>query len=133
MSESHVAPEVAQQAADRRRFPRHRYSAPIVVRLANAPEARGMSLEISECGMSAVVGAALKVCDRVELEPVGVGAATAVVRRTLGNLCGFEFLNLSSEQAGKIREMCVMLPRYHSRTLDLWKRCESRGPAPVQP
>jgi hypothetical protein len=80
-----------------------------------------MTVEISECGMSAVIGAALKVGDRVELEPVGGSETAAVVRRTLGNLCGFEFLSLSPKQAAKIREMCATLPRYRSRTLDLWQ------------
>ena len=86
------------------------------------PEMRGMSIEISEGGMSAAVGVGLKVGDAVELEPVGGAAAVAVVRRILGRLCGFEFLNLSPEQAGKVREMSGMFPLYRPRTLDLWKR-----------
>lgn len=81
-----------------------------------------MTVEISECGASIVVGASLTVGDTVELEPVGGGIASAVVRRNFGRLYGFEFLNLSAEQAEKIKEMCKMLPLYRSKTLDLWKR-----------
>jgi hypothetical protein len=114
--------EVPVGGSERRKFPRYRYSAPIIVRSANVPEMRGMSVEISECGASVIVGASLKVGDTVELEPVGGGAAAAVVRRSFGKLCGFEFLDLSPEQAGKIREMCRMLPLYRSKTLDLWER-----------
>jgi hypothetical protein len=79
-------------------------------------------MEISECGMSLMVGGPLKGGDIVELEPIGGGRATAVVRRGLGKLYGFEFLQLSSEQAANIREMCKMLPSYRSKTLDLWER-----------
>jgi hypothetical protein len=81
-----------------------------------------MSVEISESGASVIVGASLKVGDMVELEPVGGSPAAAVVRRSLGKICGFEFLDLSQHQAGKIREMCKMLPQYRSKTLDIWDR-----------
>jgi c-di-GMP-binding flagellar brake protein YcgR len=122
MSTTTIAREVPLVIADRRRFPRYRLSAPITVRSKGLPEMRGMSIEISEGGMSAAVGVGLKVGDAVELEPVGGAAAAAVVRRILGRLCGFEFLNLSPEQAGKVREMSGMFPLYRPRTLDLWKR-----------
>ena len=122
MNPSPIAKEVPLGVPERRRFPRYRYSAPIIVRAANVPEARGMTVEISECGASIVVGASLKLDDTVELEPVGGGIASAVVRRNFGRLYGFEFLNLSAEQAGKIEEMCKMLPLYRSKTLDLWER-----------
>ncbi len=122
MNHSPIATEVPLSISGRRRFPRYRYSAPITVRASSVLDAAGMSVEISECGMSVITGAALKMGDRVELGPVCGGPAAAVVRRSLGKLCGFEFLNLSSEQAAKIREMCKMLPQYRSRTLDLWER-----------
>jgi hypothetical protein len=79
MSPSPVAPEIAVGTAERRRFPRYRYTAPIVVRVGAGSEAAGITLEISECGMSALIGAPLSVGDRVELEPVGGGIAAAVV------------------------------------------------------
>jgi len=122
MDSSPIAAEVPLSVSERRRFPRYRYSAPITVRRPSLPEAQGMSVEISECGASVIMSASLNVGDTVELEPVGGGPAVAVVRRSLGKLCGFEFLDLSGEQAGKIREMCKMLPLYRSRTLDLWQR-----------
>jgi hypothetical protein len=121
-SPSLLAPEVPADVAERRRFPRYRYSAPITVRPAHIDEHRGMSVEISECGASIVVGAPLNVGDTVQLEPIGGGAAHAVVRRCRGKLYGFEFLSLSAEQAAKIREICRMLPLYRSKTLDLWER-----------
>ena len=63
-----IAKEVPLVIADRRRFPRYRLSAPITVRSMGLPEMRGMSIEISEGGMSAAVGVGLKVGDAVELE-----------------------------------------------------------------
>lgn len=114
--------QLSTKVSERRRFPRYRYSAPIIIRRSSPPEIRGMCVEISECGASVIMSASLNVGDKVELEPVGGGPAEAVVRRTLGRLCGFEFLNLSAEQTAKIREICKMLPLYRSRTLDLWQR-----------
>ena len=93
-----------------------------MVRHADSPEQRGMSVEISECGTSIMIGGFLNVGDKVELEPVGSGTATAIVRRCRGRLYGFEFLDLSPEQTEKIRAVCKMLPAYRSRTLDLWDR-----------
>jgi hypothetical protein len=81
-----------------------------------------MSVEISEYGLSAVTGMILNVGDLVELEPIGGSSVSAVIRRRFGRFCGFEFLNLSTEQAEKIREMCRMLPQYRSKTLDLWQQ-----------
>ena len=117
-----VAAEVLSGAAERRRFPRHRYSAPMIIRRLNLPEIRGMSVEISESGASVITDAYLKLGDTVELEPVGASTAAAVVRRCWGRFHGFEFLNLSPEQAGRIRDICRMLPLYRSKTLDLWAK-----------
>jgi PilZ domain-containing protein len=122
MNASFVTTAVPLSLSERKSFRRYRFSAPMVVRRSNVPEVRGMSVEISECGMSVIIGASLKLGETVELEPVGGGAAAAVLQRCLGRLYGFEFLHLNSEQAGTIREMCKMLPPYHSRTLDLWQR-----------
>jgi PilZ domain-containing protein len=117
-----IATEVSLGMAERRKFPRYRYSAPIVVHPTNGPEVRGMALEISESGMSAMVGGSLKVGDTVELELGSGGPSVAAVRRCLGKLCGFEFLSLGPDQAAKIREMCRALPLYHSETSDPWAR-----------
>lgn len=116
-----VATKVQPSASERSRFPRYRYSAPLVIRPANAPEMQGMVVEISVCGMSAVTSASLQIGDLVEAEPLAGGVISAIVRRRFGRFCGFEFLHLSAEQAGKIMEMCRMLPQYRSKTLDLWQ------------
>jgi c-di-GMP-binding flagellar brake protein YcgR len=116
-----VVAAVALENSERRRYPRYRYSAPIKVRFGNTPESQGMTVEISECGMSAVTNSPLQVGDLIEAEPIGGATASALVRRKFGRFYGFEFLNLSAEQTEKIRKMCTMLPLYRSKTLDLWQ------------
>jgi hypothetical protein len=111
--------EIKPHVLERRRFRRYHYSAPIFIRSSAGAEARGMSLEISECGMSLLATASLRVGDIVELEPVGGETAKAILRRTMGRLHAFEFLALSSAQRKKIRRMCKLLPAYRVKTLDI--------------
>jgi hypothetical protein len=66
----------------------------------------GMSVELSQSGMSAMVQGALRPGDVVRLQPVTGVTTAAVVRHKLGMLYGFEFLELAGEQAGKIAERC---------------------------
>ena len=92
--------------ADRRRHARYRFSEPMKVCCQNGACLDGMSVELSQSGMSAMIRGALKPGDVVRLQPVtGVNTA-AVVRHKLGMLYGFEFLELAREQAGKIAERC---------------------------
>lgn len=107
--------------AERRRFRRYHYTAPVSIRSSDGVEVRGMSMEISEGGMSLLATASLSVGDVVDLEPVGGEAAKATLRRIVGKLYGFEFLGLNSLQLKRIRRMCKMLPPFQSRTLDVWK------------
>ena len=105
--------------ADRRRHDRYRFSAPIAIHPAGRSAIQGMSLEISESGMSALIGHALVVGDTVELEPVASGRVSALVRRHNGKIYGFEFLNLSPEQIQRIGEICKPLPKYQCHSLDI--------------
>src|SRR5580658_6692787 len=92
--------------SDRRRHPRYRFSEPMKVCCQDGACLDGMSVELSQSGMSAMIQGALKPGDVVRLQPVtGVNTA-AVVRHKLGMLYGFEFLELAREQAGKIAERC---------------------------
>jgi hypothetical protein len=112
---------VTPHVAERRRFRRYHYAAPVAIRCSDGVEVRGMSMEISEGGMSLLATASLKVGDLVELEPIGGEPAKAILRRIVGKLYGFEFLGLNSLQLKRIRRMCKMLPPFQSRTLDVWK------------
>lgn len=97
---------------DRRRQPRYRCSATITVRAADGPVLPGISVEISESGMSAVVQGLLKVGDSVELEPVAGGKLGALVRHKLGGLYGFEFVTPSEQQVRRIADHCNNLGKH---------------------
>ena len=66
----------------------------------------GVSVEISESGMSAMIRGTLAPGDVVRLQPLMGVTTAAVVRHKLGMLYGFEFLELERDQAGKIAERC---------------------------
>jgi hypothetical protein len=104
---------------DRRKHRRYRFSAPVTIRSADGTTMPGMSIEISERGMSLMTGATLNVGDTVELDPVAGAKAKAVVRRNLGRLHGFEFLDLTPEQVQRINESCKTLALYFPNTLDI--------------
>lgn len=111
--------ENSPSVSDRRRHDRYRFSAPITVHVGGGSAIPGMSLEISESGMSALIGAVLEVGGTVELEPVAGGKVSALVRRHSGKIYGFEFLNLTPEQIQRIGEICNPLPKYQSHALDI--------------
>lgn len=113
--------DIKTREIERRRFRRYHYSAPIFVRPSIGPEIRGMSLEMSECGLSLMATSSLNTGDVVELEPIGGGVARAIVRRVVGKLYGLEFLGLSPAQQKKIRKACRLLPAYNVKTLDIWE------------
>jgi hypothetical protein len=74
-------------------------------------------MEISERGLSALIGTDFRVGDKLELEPIGGGKAEAIVRRSAGRLYAFEFLNLSPEQLQMIRDRCKTLPLYNGKII----------------
>jgi hypothetical protein len=109
--------EASQNVPDRRRHPRYRYSAPITVLASDGSLVPGITLEISESGLSAVFGVPLRVGDTTEVGLVAGGKASARIRRNLGKVYGFEFLGLTTEQAEQIRDKCKMLPVYRCAVL----------------
>lgn len=62
--------EGSETWSDRRRHRRYRFSAPLTIRSADGVVARGISIEISESGLSAITSDSLKVDETVELEPI---------------------------------------------------------------
>jgi len=111
--------ETSLSVPDRRRHVRYRFSAPITVHPNGRSAVRGMSLEISESGMSVLIGDVLVVGDTVELEPVAGSRVAALVRRHSGRIYGFEFSNLTPAQIQRIAEVCKSLPKYLCKTLDI--------------
>ena len=111
--------EASQNVPDRRRHPRYRYSAPITALASDGSVVPGITLEISESGLSAVFGVPLQVGDKTEVEPVAGGKASARIRRNLGKVYGFEFLDLTTEQALQLRDKCKKLPIYRCQALGI--------------
>jgi hypothetical protein len=97
---------------ERRQRPRYRYSVPMTIRFADGSAVRGMSVEISESGVSAMADGLLRIGDTVELEPVAGERMPALVRHKLGQLYGFEFVNPTEEQVKRIGESCKKFGSY---------------------
>lgn len=91
-----------------RHYPRYPFSVPVTLRhlLPGGLETtRGMSLDISEGGISAIVQAHLSVGETVEINlplPVGPLHTIAIVRHVTDSRSGFEFLGLTIEEREQI-------------------------------
>jgi PilZ domain len=97
---------------DRRRHKRFRLCVPVSISGHDASIIPAMTLEISEKGLSAVLVSDLRIGDLVIVYPVAGETLTAQVRHNVGRVYGFEFLNVSEEQVGRLRDVCGKLPRY---------------------
>jgi c-di-GMP-binding flagellar brake protein YcgR len=106
MKTQHDSKRAPAIVPERRRRPRYWLSALMTIRPADGSAISGLSVDISEGGMSLMSGAPLNVGDTVELEPVEDGRVSAVVRHKLGQMYGLEFVNLSEERARRIAESC---------------------------
>ena len=87
--------------ADRRRHPRYRFSEPMKVRCQDGACLDGMSVELSQSGMSAMIQGPLKPGDVVRLQPVTGVITAAVVRHKLGMLYGSSSSNWPVSKPGK--------------------------------
>jgi|SRR5580698_8198680 hypothetical protein len=105
--------------ADRRRHTRYRLAIPIVIYRENTAEIAGMTLEISESGLSALLANPLRENETVHIGPIGGGKVSARVRHCVGRVHGFEFVDLPAEQISKIKEQCQSLPRYLANRLGI--------------
>lgn len=106
-----------------RRHPRALFSVPITVRHPTADGAgtsRGVSLDISEGGIAALVQENLMVGEAVEIElPLREAGLCllAIVRHSGDGRSGFEFLGLTSE--GR-RQITNIAKTSDSQSLRLW-------------
>jgi len=91
-------------ATERRRSPRYRFSEAMAVQCPGGTLMTGISVEISQGGMSAMVNGLLQVGDVAEVYPVAGGPVQARVRHKLGLLYGFEFTQISAAQIRQIAE-----------------------------
>jgi hypothetical protein len=93
-----------QHGTERRRSPRYRFSEAVAVQCPGGTLMTGISVEISQGGMSAMVNGLLQVGDTAEVYPVAGAPVQARVRHKLGLLYGFEFTQISAAQIRQIAE-----------------------------
>jgi hypothetical protein len=104
----------AESGPDRRQHSRHCYARPIVVWFKDGSTHSGMSFELSQGGISAMIKGELNIGEQVELSTIVGYRLSGVVRRHHGKLYGFEFLNLTAEQSQKLADHCEKLPIFRS-------------------
>jgi hypothetical protein len=101
--EAHLASTGADVKDSVRRHPRVLFSVPISLRhliAGGVQTTRGLSLDLSESGVGALVERALHVGDTVMIDlelPGGKLDIAAIVRHTSSVRSGFEFLGLTTE------------------------------------
>ena len=122
--ESHSSPSPHYENGVRR-HPRYPFSVPVTFRYL-LPEGfrscHGMSLDISEGGMGAIVQDDLRVGESVKIDlPLPGGALTmvAIVRYTSSSRSGLEFLGLTPEERTRITSTGKIVQPEHGRLLGI--------------
>jgi hypothetical protein len=98
----------ASQDRPLQRYPRALFSVPLTLRhLASGgiQASPGVSLDISEGGLGAIVHGGLRVGEMVEIDVRTPGfalSAVAIVRYTTNVRSGFEFVGMTAEERGQI-------------------------------
>ncbi|HUK47005.1 MAG TPA: PilZ domain-containing protein [Terriglobales bacterium] len=114
-----LTPAASTSVHEHRHHPRYRWIMPVKVHISNSSAVRGISIELSESGMSALMSEALKVGELVKIEPIAGSKVSAIVRRQNGKICGFEFLNLHWGQVQQLIELSRVLPLHDPKSLNI--------------
>jgi c-di-GMP-binding flagellar brake protein YcgR len=91
-----------------RQYPRYVFTVPVTIRHwppQGFKTARGMTVDISEGGMAAIMPDSLRVGEIVEIDlplPVGLLNTLATVKYNAENRSGFEFVGLSAQERQQI-------------------------------
>ena len=105
---------------ERRKHTRYRYIAEIEICFDEGKPyltvVTATTFEISEGGLSAATANYLNIGTKVELSPVLGTTVNAIVRRKVGAMYGFQFVELSDDARGKIRQVCEKLPLFQTAT-----------------
>jgi hypothetical protein len=105
---SQPQPVPAAKSGVARKYPRYPFSVPVTLRHllpGGFQTTRGMSVDISEGGISAIVQAMLQIGETVEISlPLSAGTihTIALVRHVTDSRSGFEFLGLTAEERHQI-------------------------------
>lgn len=98
----------AAQDRPHQRHPRALFSAPVMLRhlsVGGLQSRPGISLDLSQGGLGAIVQSGLRVGEMVEIDvrtPAFVLSAVAVVRYTSSGRSGFEFVGLTNAERQQI-------------------------------
>lgn len=97
-----------RQTGATRQYPRYVFTVPVTVRHwppQGFRTARGMTVDISEGGMAAIMPDSLRVGEIVEIDlslPVGLLNTLATVKYNSESRSGFEFVGLSAQERQQI-------------------------------
>jgi PilZ domain-containing protein len=104
----HSARTVDSEQRPQQRYPRALFSVPVTLRHLEVGGIRasgGITLDISEGGLGAIVRGGLRAGELVEIDVSIAGCAltaVAIVRYTTDARCGFEFVGLTPEERQQI-------------------------------
>jgi hypothetical protein len=107
---------------ERRGTTRYLFSAPVLIfrTEANPPDTYGITLELSDCGLSALVNDALEPGETVYVRlrlSMGSLQAKAVVRHHTGRHYGFDFVDLRPAELDLVRSTTRTMQVYCGRWL----------------
>jgi c-di-GMP-binding flagellar brake protein YcgR len=104
-------PDVSRipQHAERRRHPRCRLSARILIHRKDGSSYRATTYEISLSGLSAATTGILRPGEEVRLSPLVGDQVSAIVRRRIGTIYGFEFVSVPPTVQQDLHILCAGL------------------------
>jgi hypothetical protein len=96
-----IAPQV-----ERRRHARYRLQEPLLIRRNDGSSYQATTSEISISGLSAATTGVLRAGEEVRLSPVVGEQVSAIVRRKVGRMYGFEFTSVPPKVEEEIHILC---------------------------
>jgi hypothetical protein len=91
---------------ERRRHTRYRLVERLLIRRNDGSSYQATTSEISISGLSASTTGILRVGEEVRLSPVAGLQVSAIIRRTLGTIYGFEFSVMPPTLEEEIHKLC---------------------------
>lgn len=91
---------------DRRWHVRYQLCEPLLIRRKDGSCHQAATSEISMSGLSAATAGILRPGEEVHLSPVVGAQVSAIVRRKIGTMYGFEFISVPPQVKDEIRILC---------------------------
>jgi c-di-GMP-binding flagellar brake protein YcgR len=100
---------IAPVQIERRRHTRYRLEEPLVIHRNDGSSYQATTSEISIGGLSATTTGILRAGEEVRLSPVVGEQVSAIVRRKVGTMYGFEFTSVPRKVEEGIHTLCRRL------------------------